>query len=114
MYRQCSAGVAGVATAIARDGQDTEAFTRVLRMDTATERSIGMTIRVLQKLQDERGKRSGLVLKQPLSPKAPIAPSPPKSASLPDGDSPQISLSYPGCGALLDNDGGIVNGGTIE
>jgi hypothetical protein len=60
MYRQCPEGIAGVATAIARDGQDTEAFTRVLRMDGAIERSIGLTIRLLQKLQTERGKKTGL------------------------------------------------------
>jgi hypothetical protein len=60
MFRQCAQGVGGVATALARDGQDTEAFTRVLRMDNAIERSIGLTIRLLQKLQGERGKRTGL------------------------------------------------------
>ena len=60
MYRQCPEGLAGVATALARDGQDTEAFTRVLRMDGAIERSIGLTIRLLQKLQQDRAKRTGL------------------------------------------------------
>lgn len=61
MYRQCPEGMAGVATALARDGKDTEAFTRVLRMDGAIEHSIGLTIRLLQKLQGERGKRKGLL-----------------------------------------------------
>lgn len=61
MYRQSSEGVGGVATALARDGRDTEAFTRLLRMDGAIERSITMTLRTLQKLQEERGKRRGLV-----------------------------------------------------
>ena len=60
MYRQCPEGLAGVATALARDGQDTEAFTRVLRMDSVIERSIGLTIRLLQKLQKDRNKRTGL------------------------------------------------------
>jgi hypothetical protein len=60
MYRKCSEGLGGVATALAHDGRDTEAFTRVLRMDGAIERSIAMTIRLLQKLQEERGKRKGL------------------------------------------------------
>jgi len=62
MYRQCPEGVAGVATALARDGQDTEAFTRVLRMDGAIERSIGLTIRLLQKLKEDRGARPGLTV----------------------------------------------------
>lgn len=60
IFRQCPDGLGGVATALARDGQDTEAFTRVLRMDGAIERSIGTTIRLLQKLQEERNKRPGL------------------------------------------------------
>jgi len=60
MYRQCPEGLGGVATALARDGQDTEAFTRVLRMDSTIERSIGLTIRLLQKLQEDRTKRTGL------------------------------------------------------
>ena len=59
MYRQCPEGVGGVATALVRDGQDTEALMRVLRMDGATERSIGLTIRLLQKLQEDRAKRTG-------------------------------------------------------
>ena len=50
----------GVATALARDGLDTEAFTRVQRMDASIERSIVITIQLLQKLQKGRGKRKGL------------------------------------------------------
>jgi hypothetical protein len=61
MYRQSPEGVGGVATALARDGRDTEAFTRVLRMDSVIERSIGTTIRMLQKLQEGRGQRKGLL-----------------------------------------------------
>lgn len=60
MYRQNPEGIGGVATALARDGHDTEAFTRVLRMDGAIERSIATTIRMLQKLQEARGQRKGL------------------------------------------------------
>jgi len=60
MYRQCPEGLAGVASALARDGQDTEAFTRILRMDGAIERSMCLTIKILQRLQEERGKRAGL------------------------------------------------------
>jgi hypothetical protein len=65
MYRQCPEGVGGVATALARDGHDTEAFTRVLRMDAAIERSMGATIRLLQKLQEDRSKRTGLTVAMP-------------------------------------------------
>src|SRR5437899_3351389 len=32
MYRQCPEGLGGIATALAKDGQQTEAFIRVLRM----------------------------------------------------------------------------------
>lgn len=60
MYRQSPEGVGGVATALARDGRDTEAFTRVLRMDSAIERSVATTIRMLQKLQEGRAQRKGL------------------------------------------------------
>ena len=60
MYRQCPEGVGGVATALAREGKETEAFTRSLRIDSATERSIHLTIRTLQKLQAERELRAGL------------------------------------------------------
>jgi hypothetical protein len=67
MYRRCPEGMGGVATALVRDGQDTEAFTRVLRMDGAIERSIGLTIRLLQKLKEDRGKRTGLVVAMPAS-----------------------------------------------
>jgi hypothetical protein len=60
MYRQCPEGVGGVATALAKDGRETEAFTRLFRMDGAIERSVALTIRMLQKLQEERGKREGV------------------------------------------------------
>jgi hypothetical protein len=60
MYRQCPEGLGGVATALAKDGRETEAFTRLLRMDGAMERSVATTIRLLQKLQEERGQRKGL------------------------------------------------------
>ena len=33
MYRQCPEGTGGVATALAKDGRETEAFSRLLRMD---------------------------------------------------------------------------------
>ena len=52
MYRQCPEGTGGVATALARDGLDTEAFTRVQRMDASIERSIVITIQLLQKLAE--------------------------------------------------------------
>lgn len=68
MYRQCPDGLGGVATALAKDGQETEAFTRILRMDGAIERSIHLTIRSLQKLQAERELRAGLVVPEPVSP----------------------------------------------
>jgi hypothetical protein len=60
MFRQCPEGVGGVASALAKDGRETEAFTRVLRMDGAVERSIATTMRTLQGLQKERGQRRGL------------------------------------------------------
>jgi len=66
MYRQCPEGTGGVATALAKDGRETEAFTRLLRMDGAIERSIVTTLRVLQKLQEEREKREGLADNRPL------------------------------------------------
>ena len=72
IYRQCPEGVGGVATALARDGRDTEAFTRLLRMDGAIERSIATTIRLLGKLQKERG--GGNIVKSATSP--PPAPPP--------------------------------------
>ena len=61
MFRPCPEGLGGVASALAKDGRETEAFSRVLRMDGAIERSIGVTMRLLQKLQEERGNRKGLV-----------------------------------------------------
>jgi hypothetical protein len=60
MYRQCPDGLGGVSTALAKDGTETEAFTRLLRMDRIVEQSISATIRLLQKLQKQRGKREGL------------------------------------------------------
>ena len=60
MYRQCPEGIGGVATALARDGQDTEAFSRLQRSNICLERSIDGTIQQLQKLQENRDKRAGL------------------------------------------------------
>ena len=51
IYRQCPDGVGGVATALAKDGTETEAFSRLQLKDSAIERSIGLTIRRLQQLQ---------------------------------------------------------------
>jgi len=65
MYRECPEGTGGVATALAKDGRETEAFTRLLRMDGAVERSIAITIRMLHKLQKDRGKRKGLASAPP-------------------------------------------------
>jgi len=65
MYRQCPDGLGGVATALAKDGTETEAFTRLVRMDGAFERSIALTLRLLQKLREDRGNREGLVLGAP-------------------------------------------------
>jgi hypothetical protein len=88
MYRQCPEGIGGVATALARDGRDTEAFTRVLRMDGAIERSVAMTIRLLQKLQEERGKRKGL--------KSAASPSPNPSTASPSHVPPATAVcDYP-------------------
>jgi hypothetical protein len=67
MHRQCPEGVGGVATALDKDGRETEAFTRLIRMDGAIERSIALAIRMLQKLQLERGKRKGLIDMLPVS-----------------------------------------------
>ncbi len=78
LYRECPEGVAGVATALARDARDTEVFTRVLRMDGAIERSLAATIRLLQKLQQERGRRKGLKLTAPRASGAPPSPPPPE------------------------------------
>jgi hypothetical protein len=69
MFRQCPDGIGGVATALAKDGRETEAFTRLQRMDGANERSIAMTIKLLQKLQEERGKRNGVAVERTGSPK---------------------------------------------
>ena len=64
MYRQCPDGIGGVATALAKDGGETEAFSRLFRMDSAIERSISSTISVLQKLQKQRRKRLGLKMER--------------------------------------------------
>jgi hypothetical protein len=61
MFRQCPERLGGVASALAKDGRETEAFTRVLRMDGANERSIALTLRMVRTLQEERGDRKGLV-----------------------------------------------------
>jgi hypothetical protein len=65
MFRQCPDGLGGVSTALAKDGNETEAFTRILRMDRTVEQSISATIRLLQKLQKQRGKRAGLAERPP-------------------------------------------------
>jgi hypothetical protein len=65
MYRQTPDGLGGVATALAKDGAETEAFTRLLRMDSSVERSIATTIRLLQKLQKARRKRKRLTAPAP-------------------------------------------------
>lgn len=65
MYRQCPEGVGGVATALAKDGVETQAFSRLFSMDRSIERSIGATIDRLQKLQKNRKDRHGLNATQP-------------------------------------------------
>jgi hypothetical protein len=65
IYRQCPEGLGGVATALAKE---TEAFSRVQQMDSAIERSIGITIRRLQQLQEDRGQREGLTALPPAEP----------------------------------------------
>ncbi len=51
MYRQCAEGLGGVATALAREGTETEAFSRLMHLDAVVERSIGITLGRLEKLQ---------------------------------------------------------------
>ena len=68
IYRQCPDGVGGVATALAKDGTETEAFSRLQLKDSAIERSIGITIRRLQQLQKDRGHREGLTGLPPAEP----------------------------------------------
>ena len=72
MYRQCPEGVGGIATALAKDGTETEGFSRLARLDAALERSIGTTLGRLQQLQKDRGRREGLAGPPPAS----IPPSP--------------------------------------
>jgi hypothetical protein len=60
MYRQCPEGHGGVATALSKDGIETEAFSRLLRADTAIERNITLVIRALEELQKNRDQRAGL------------------------------------------------------
>jgi hypothetical protein len=67
MYRDCKEGVGGVATALAKDGKETEAFTRLLKMDAAVEHSIGIALSSLQELQQDRPKRAGHVEEPPSS-----------------------------------------------
>jgi len=64
MYRQGPDGLGGVATAIAKEGSETHAFTNLLRMDQSIERSIKSTIELLEKLQKTRGAR-GVSVNQP-------------------------------------------------
>jgi len=90
MFRQCPEGIGGVATALAKDGRETEAFTRLLRMDGAIERSVALTIRMLQKLQEERGKRKGVKSLAAPSLNPSTAPMPPQPPTMADCDSPQI------------------------
>jgi hypothetical protein len=72
MFRECPGGDGGVASALAKDGTETEAFSRLQQTDGAIERSIGITIRLLQQLQKDRGQRAGLAGPPPAAP----APSP--------------------------------------
>ena len=72
MFRQCPEGIAGVATALAREGKETEAFSRLQRLDSAIERGVQLTIRNLQKLQAERELRRGLVTSPPATQSLPI------------------------------------------
>jgi hypothetical protein len=74
MYRQGPEGVGGVATALAKDGKETEAFSRLYQTDAAIERSIGITLSRLQQLQKDRGQRAGLAGPLPAAP--PPSPSP--------------------------------------
>jgi hypothetical protein len=60
MFRRSPGGTGGVATAIAKDGNETGSFTRLLRMDVATEKSIASIIDLLTKLQADREARPGL------------------------------------------------------
>ncbi len=68
IFRQCPEGLGGVGTALAKDGTETEAFSRLIRMDSALERSVQLTIRLLQKLQAERADRAGLTIPAPTPP----------------------------------------------
>ncbi len=60
MHRDCPGGQGGVATAINKDGVETQAFSRLLQMDAAADRSFDLVVRRLQRLQAKRAKRSGL------------------------------------------------------
>ena len=82
MHRRCPEGVGGVATALDKDGRETEAFTRLLRMDGATERSVDLTIRMLRKLQGERGERRGLGDPPPVSSDLPAPSQEPNSPAV--------------------------------
>jgi hypothetical protein len=72
MYRQGPEGLGGVATALVKCESETGAFTRLQQMDSAVERSIGITLARLQQLQKDRGQRAGLAGPPPTAP----APSP--------------------------------------
>ena len=60
MYRPCPQGTGGVATALAKDGKETEAFSRLVEIERATERSIISTIQILEKLLANRKNRAGV------------------------------------------------------
>jgi len=68
MFRPCPEGLGGIATALAKDGKDTEAFTRLQQTDSAIERSIGITLSRLQQLQKNRGQRESLAGAPPAAP----------------------------------------------
>jgi hypothetical protein len=72
IYRQCPEGLGGVATALVKCESETGAFTRLQQMDSAVERSIGITLGRLQQLQKDRGQRAGLAGPPP----AAVVPSP--------------------------------------
>lgn len=73
MFRACPEGQGGVATALVKDASETPAFTRLQQMDSAIERSIGITLSRLQQLQKDRGQRKGLA-------DPPAAPPPPSAS----------------------------------
>ncbi len=68
MYRESAEGKGGIATALAKEGQQTGAFSYVQRMDMAIERSLHLTIAKLQQLQGKRDLRAGLADLPPSAP----------------------------------------------